>query len=45
MDPVFDVLSRWMVFNDPPDHTRLRGLVVKAFTEALLRPTRDGRRR
>jgi len=26
------VFSRWMVFRDPPVHTRLRGLVGKAFT-------------
>ena len=29
---LFDVLSRWMVFRDPPDHTRLRLLLNKRFT-------------
>lgn len=28
----FDILSRWMVFTDPPTHTRLRKLVSLAFT-------------
>jgi cytochrome P450 len=30
--PTFDILQHWMVFNDPPEHTRLRGLVNRAFT-------------
>lgn len=28
----FAVLGRWMVFKDPPEHTRLRRLVHRAFT-------------
>jgi cytochrome P450 len=30
--PTFDILQNWMVFNDPPRHTRLRRLVSHAFT-------------
>jgi cytochrome P450 len=31
-EPVFASIQHWMLHQDPPDHTRLRGLVVKAFT-------------
>lgn len=32
VDPVFAVVNRHLLNLDPPDHTRLRGLVHKAFT-------------
>jgi cytochrome P450 len=37
----FDVLSDWLVFNDPPKHKRLRALVHKAFTPRAVAGMRD----
>jgi cytochrome P450 len=30
--PTYELLQHWMVFNDPPRHTRLRKLVRSTFT-------------
>jgi cytochrome P450 len=40
-DPTFAMMNRNMLFTDPPDHTRLRGLVHKAFTPRMIENLRD----
>lgn len=35
-EPIFEMMNRNMLFVDPPDHTRLRGLVHKAFTPKMI---------
>ena len=37
---VAEVLGHWLVFRDPPEHTRLRGLLQKTFTPRQLEKSR-----
>src|SRR5205823_9900807 len=38
---VADVLGRWLVFRDPPDHDRLRELLQSSFTPKQLETSRE----
>jgi len=40
LEPPLRAVSRQMLFQDPPDHTRLRGLVAKAFTPRIIESLR-----
>src|ERR1043166_8256808 len=38
---VGELLDDWLVFRDPPDHTRLRSLLQKSFTPSQLARSRE----
>ena len=35
-NPALQVLENWMLFQNPPEHTRVRGLVARAFTVKMI---------
>src|SRR5260370_19999849 len=41
LSPIELLLGHWIISKNPPDHTRLRGLVSKAFTPAVIEGLRS----
>jgi cytochrome P450 len=41
MDPALKVFEKWILFQDAPDHTRIRKLVSQAFTPRLIEGLRS----
>jgi len=41
VEPSLRAIARQMLFLDPPDHTRIRGLVAKAFTPRMIERMRE----
>ena len=41
VSPFIDAISSWMLESDPPSHTRMRGLVNKAFTPRMIESMRS----
>lgn len=39
--PMYESFRRWMLFMDPPNHTRLRSLATRAFTPRAVERLRD----
>ena len=37
LDATFKILEDWIVFRDPPEHTRLRRLLARAFTPSVVK--------
>lgn len=40
-DRLVQAIDKWLIFLDPPEHTRLRGLVSKAFSAATVKSLRS----